>query len=230
MFLDNWTNSPCWDVQLPEPQADSEAFASGVPRLRPAPSDERLTGKPEPLELGAGALLAHLGISIRYVNTPEEAEQVVESLAGQTGRFGIDVETAKLTPYAHHGQAGLNPHLSRIRLLQLYAGVCWWSEVIVFDLRSTAGSLATALGEAVCRSQRHIRPSTYDARQTGTNTNRLHDVAGERSHWKAPIAGCARRDRTRLNSAGRSQRHSMYQIGAHPVCLPSSLNMPHSTR
>jgi DNA polymerase-1 len=39
--------------------------------------------------------------------------------------------TAKLPLYASHPQAGLNPHLSRIRLLQLYIG---GPEVFVFDL------------------------------------------------------------------------------------------------
>src|ERR1035437_9552479 len=82
-------------------------------------------------EQGAGALLALLNTSARYVNCPEAAERAVEILVDKAGHFGLDVETAKLPPYAHHGQAGLNPHLSRIRLLQLYAG---GPEVFVFDL------------------------------------------------------------------------------------------------
>jgi DNA polymerase-1 len=90
-----------------------------------------LASKSEPLLLGPGALLALLATSVRYVNSPEAAERAVEILVDKAGHFGLDVETAKLTPYAHHGQAGLNPHLSRIRLLQLYAG---GPEVFVFDL------------------------------------------------------------------------------------------------
>jgi DNA polymerase-1 len=129
-FLDNWKNSNYWDVQLPESQGGREAAASDASRPRPA-SAERLASKPEPLVLGPGALLALLGISVRYIKTPAEALQVVDSLVKEPGHFGLDVETAKLTPYAHHGQAGLNPHLSRIRLLQLYAG---GPEVFVFDL------------------------------------------------------------------------------------------------
>ena len=130
-FLDNWENSRCWDVQLPESQGGREAAASDVPRSRPAASAERLASKPEPLVLGPGALLSLLDTSVRYVNSPEAAERAVEILVDKAGHFGLDVETAKLTPYAHHGQAGLNPHLSRIRLLQLYAG---GPEVFVFDL------------------------------------------------------------------------------------------------
>src|ERR1039457_4582326 len=129
-FLDNWENSWCWDVQLPESQGDGDAVASDASRPRPA-SAERLPAKPEPLALDAGALLALLGISVRYIKTPAEALQVVDSLVREPGHFGLDVETAKLTPYVHLGQAGLNPHLSRIRLLQLHAG---GPEVFVFDL------------------------------------------------------------------------------------------------
>ena len=81
--------------------------------------------------LGAGALLALLGISVHYINTIQEAQQVVESLVDEPGHIGLDVETAKLTPWAHLGQAGLNPHLSRVRLIQVYAG---GPEALVFDL------------------------------------------------------------------------------------------------
>src|ERR1017187_10296039 len=129
-FLDNWKNSNYWDVQLPEPQGDGEAVASDASRPRPA-SAERLPSKPEPLALCAGALLTLLGISVRYIKTPAEALQVVVSLVDVVNHFGLDVETAKLTPYAHLGQAGLNPHLSRPRLVQLYPG---GPEVFVFDL------------------------------------------------------------------------------------------------
>ena len=110
---------------------DGEAVASDVPRPRPAASAERATPKPEPLVLGAGALLTLLGISVRYIKSPAEAVRAVEILGEKAGHIGLDVETAKLTPYAHLGQAGLNPHLSKIRLLQLYAG---GPEVFVFDL------------------------------------------------------------------------------------------------
>ena len=130
-FLHNWENSRCWDVQLPEPQGDGEAVASDVPRPRPAASAERLASEAEPLALDAGALLAPMGISVRYINTTEEAQYVVPTLVDQSGYSGLDIETAKIATYAHLGQAGLNPHLSKIRLLQLYAG---GSEAFVFDL------------------------------------------------------------------------------------------------
>ena len=94
-FLHNWENSRCWDVQLPEPQGDGEAITSGAsPLPRPAASDERATPKPEPLVLGAGALLAPMGISVRYINTTEEAQYGVRTLVDQSGHFGLDIETA----------------------------------------------------------------------------------------------------------------------------------------
>ena len=131
-FLDDWEDSNCWDVQAPESRGDREAIPSGAsPLPRPAASDERTTPKPEPLVLGAGALLALLDTSVRYVNSPEAAERAVKVLANEPGHFGLDIETAKIATYAHLGQAGLNPHLSKIRLLQLYAG---GSEAFVFDL------------------------------------------------------------------------------------------------
>ena len=128
-FLDNWEDSNCWDVHAPDSEGEGEAVA---PDLRRAVASAKgLPAKPEPLVLGAGALLALLGISVRYINTIQEAQQVVESLVDVVNHFGLDVETAKLTPYAHLGQAGLNPHLSRPRLVQLYPG---GPEVFVFDL------------------------------------------------------------------------------------------------
>ena len=85
-FLDNWEDSNCWDVQAPESRGDGEAITSGAsPRPRPAASDERATPKPEPLVLGAGALLALLGISVRYIKSLEEAARAVEILRPREG-------------------------------------------------------------------------------------------------------------------------------------------------
>jgi hypothetical protein len=39
MLLDNWADSYCWDVQLPESQGDGEAVASDIPRPRPPSSN-----------------------------------------------------------------------------------------------------------------------------------------------------------------------------------------------
>ena len=45
--------------------------------------------------------------------------------------YGLDIETAKLEDYKEHPSAGLCPHLSKIRLLQIYDGE---ANVYVFDL------------------------------------------------------------------------------------------------
>src|ERR1035441_708899 len=75
-FLDNWEESNCWDGQAPESRGGGEAITSGVsPFPRPAVSDERLESKPEPLVLGAGALLALLGIFVRYIKSLERSEE-----------------------------------------------------------------------------------------------------------------------------------------------------------
>src|ERR1039457_6167127 len=129
MFLDNWENSRCWDAQVSESKADAEVATSGA--SHPVALEERLNAEPEPLALNAGARLDLLDISVRFIDTADEAEQVVRSLVDTAGHFGLDVETAKLAQYAYHGQAGLNPHMSRIRLFQLYAG---GFEAFVIDL------------------------------------------------------------------------------------------------
>src|ERR1035441_1212384 len=121
-FLEHREESNCWDVHAPDSEGEGEAVAPDVPPIpRPADPAERWASKPEPLVLGPGALLALLGISVRYINSPEAAERAVEILVDKAGHFGLDVETAKTAAYAHLGQAGLNPHLSKIRLIQLYA-------------------------------------------------------------------------------------------------------------
>ena len=84
-FLDNWKNSNYWDVLAPESQGHSEVAASDVPRPRPVASAKGLPAKPEPLVLGAGALLALLGISVRYIKSLEEAARAVEILRPREG-------------------------------------------------------------------------------------------------------------------------------------------------
>lgn len=65
-----------------------------------------------------------------YITTEKEAEVAILGLDPKI-LMGLDIETAKIDKYKEHPQAGLCPHLSRIRLLQIYdpAGI-----VYVFDL------------------------------------------------------------------------------------------------
>ncbi len=88
-------------------------------------------GETERLALNAEDLLAYLGISIRYIADIREAHELIQSLAEQSGHIGLDIETAKLEQYVGHSQAGLNPHLSKIRTVQLYAG---GADALVLDL------------------------------------------------------------------------------------------------
>lgn len=66
----------------------------------------------------------------RYLRTSEAARRGVAALLAYPEPLGFDLEVAKRLEYAQHPQAGLDPHLSRIRLAQFGAG----TEVYVFDL------------------------------------------------------------------------------------------------
>lgn len=82
--------------------------------------------------------LQDFGVLVRYISEAEQAARVMCSLAGK--RAGLDIETAKDTSFMNNPQAGLEPHLSRIRLVQLYGG---GDEVFVIDVNSTGvGCLA----------------------------------------------------------------------------------------
>ena len=70
----------------------------------------------------AGALLAQAGITVRYITDSAQAAIAVAELLEVGTTLGLDIETSKLAGYEQYPQAGLEPHLSRIRLVQLYAG------------------------------------------------------------------------------------------------------------
>ena len=71
------------------------------------------------------------GFAIRYISEPELVEGALEDLMGAE-MLGLDIETARLEEYSDHKMAGLDPHLSRIRLVQ----ICNGETVYVFDLDS----------------------------------------------------------------------------------------------
>lgn len=76
--------------------------------------------------------LQDFGVSLRYISETEQATRVMSSLAGKLA--GLDIETAKDLSFMSNPQAGLEPHLSRIRLVQLYGG---GDEVFVIDVERT---------------------------------------------------------------------------------------------
>lgn len=66
-----------------------------------------------------------------YITDPAEAKQVASRLA--SARWvsgGLDIETAKIPKYKEHKNAGLDPYLSKIRLIQVYDG----DAVYIFDM------------------------------------------------------------------------------------------------
>jgi DNA polymerase-1 len=69
----------------------------------------------------AQELLDREGITLHYIMAPNHIADALNNLIGTGVTLGLDIETAKLALYAKHEKAGLDPHLSRIRLIQLYA-------------------------------------------------------------------------------------------------------------
>lgn len=66
-----------------------------------------------------------------YVTDIQDAKKCVTKLLETPAPLlGLDIETAKLPPYETHPRSGLDPLLSRIRLIQLYTG----RDVYIFDL------------------------------------------------------------------------------------------------
>ncbi len=80
----------------------------------------------------ASVILEELGIAIRFIEDPAQATAAISELADARLLLGLDIETEKLEAYRDHPAAGLDPHLSRIRLIQLYGPR---NKVFVFDLR-----------------------------------------------------------------------------------------------
>ena len=70
-----------------------------------------------------------------YVKEKVTALKIVEELMQKDCLFAIDTETAALPKYKHNSKAGLSPHLSDIRLLQVYDG----KNSIIFDSLSLGG-------------------------------------------------------------------------------------------
>jgi DNA polymerase-1 len=66
---------------------------------------------------------------------------VLKDLIKINDTLGLDIETAKLTPYKQHKKAGLDPHLSRIRLVQICAG----KTVYIFDVEALSHNLLEPL-------------------------------------------------------------------------------------
>ena len=57
------------------------------------------------------------GMTYEYITSPADAQAAIDSITSNW--VAIDIETAKMPEYAGHKSAGLSPHLSTIRLVQL---------------------------------------------------------------------------------------------------------------
>lgn len=74
-------------------------------------------------------------IDIEYVTDRSTANSIIEKLLRKGALLGIDIETAKMPGYEHTDHAGLCPHQSNTRLVQLGLGDRAW----VFDLFKLGG-------------------------------------------------------------------------------------------
>ena len=82
----------------------------------------------------AEEILRRHNISTRHImDRPQAVEAVACILLTFDGILGIDIETSKMPSFSNHEKAGLDPHLSRIRLIQVYTG----SDIYVFDIYAT---------------------------------------------------------------------------------------------
>jgi len=66
-----------------------------------------------------------------YIKKLEVAEKKVLHLLQSTSLLGVDLETESLPAYSSNTRAALSPHLSKVRLLQLFNG----KKVYVFDIK-----------------------------------------------------------------------------------------------
>lgn len=67
-----------------------------------------------------------------YIKSTTDAKEAIRQLTNSAPLFGIDTETRALDKYKHIKDAALSPHLSRIRLLQIFNG----KHSLIFDLDS----------------------------------------------------------------------------------------------
>jgi DNA polymerase-1 len=65
-----------------------------------------------------------------YIKDKSDAVRALEKLIKKDVLFGIDTETMALPEYRSIGKAALSPHLSRVRLLQVFDG----KSCVVFDM------------------------------------------------------------------------------------------------
>lgn len=66
-----------------------------------------------------------------YIDDKSKAIKAIKTLLSHQGTLSIDTETEALPAYKYDKMAGLNPYLSRVRLLQIFTG----EEAYIFDIK-----------------------------------------------------------------------------------------------
>ena len=69
-----------------------------------------------------------------YIDDKSKATKAIKTLLSHQGTLSIDTETEALPAYKYDKMAGLNPYLSRVRLLQIFTG----EEAYIFDIKKIA--------------------------------------------------------------------------------------------
>ncbi len=72
--------------------------------------------------MAAADLLASEGIHVHHITRTRDAQPMIEKLLQMRSPIGLDIETTPLPAHVGRSDAGLDPHLSRIRLVQFYGG------------------------------------------------------------------------------------------------------------
>jgi len=115
-----------------------------------------LKAQDAPSAAPAKKLLDTLHVDVRFIQDPAIARERIAHLLSTTakisqfpgsagGMFGVDIETMALPQYRNNPKAGLDPYLSKIRLIQVFdpCGFCY-----VFDLNNVPLALLKPLIEA----------------------------------------------------------------------------------
>lgn len=116
---DTARNAPTPDTAEALPDTELVSVDTGSTDTGPAP---------------ARVLLEREGVTVSFINTPEQAARVVADLLARPetgGPWGLDIETMALPEYRRDSKAGLDPYRSAIRLVQVFPG---GAECFVFDV------------------------------------------------------------------------------------------------
>lgn len=104
-------------------------------------SSPREAGSDLPV-VSAREVMIEASLRYQYITSTDAAGEAVAKLVRGEKPMGMDTEIARLPDYIQHPRAGLDPYLSQIRLLQIYAG---GETVYIFDLFTVDPSILAPL-------------------------------------------------------------------------------------